>query len=422
MNSPKHLIYLLFLAFACTQAPKERAQTLTKSTPEEAGMISDTLNKIIPHLQYYMDSAYIAGGVVLIAKDNKLVYQQALGFSDRTKSKALQLNHIFRMASMTKPITSVAIMQLYEQGMLKLHDPVSKYIPEFANPKIVENFNKEDSTYNTRPASKEVTIHHLLTHTSGIAYGVFHSVAGPVYAEYGITEAWTTDSITLAMNIPKMGPMPLMHEPGERFTYGTGIDVLGYIVEVVSGLSLDQYFKQHIFEPLGMDDTHFYLPDDKADRLVEMWFTPDFDSVNLLQGIRPDYPVSGAKTYFSGGAGLSGTADDYIQFTSAMLNNGSWNGAQILKPETVQLMMTNQIGDISLSQGEQFGYGGAVYTSDGPFGRKKGRWHWGGYWQTEFWVDPARNITVVILTNAFYSPKSREIYSGIEKLVNNSVM
>ncbi len=347
----------------------------------------------------------------MIAKDDRVIFYESYGYSDRAKTELMDKDAIFRLASMTKPITSVAIMQLVEQGLIGLQDPVSKYIPEFSNMGVIQNFNKTDSTYETVPVQNEITIHHLLTHTAGFAYGLFDPVAGAVYADFGITEAWSEDSVTLAMNIPKFGQLPLMHEPGKAFTYGVNIDVLGYIVELVSGMPLDEYFEKNIFNPLGMDDTYFYLPEAKAERLVEVWSTED------ISAFPTEYPVRGAKSYFAGGAGLVGTAEDYMRFATALLNKGTLGDAQILKPETVEIMFQNQIGDIRIGEGTGFGYGGMVMIEEDADGRNVGYWGWDGFWQTRFRVDPQNDMVLVLMTNSFPASRSGDVLGGYGKLV-----
>ena len=415
---------LLLFVISCT-APGAKEQTQTAlgvAVPEEVGLIADSLDLIEEHLQWAMDSQFVAGGVALVYRNGKIAYHRAFGFRDREKTDPLTTDDIFRMASMTKPVTTVAVMQLVEQGKLKVDDPVSKYIPEFADAEVLAEFNEADKTWTTRPAQNVLTIHHLLTHTSGIGYGVFDPVAAALYAPHEVVEVWTKDSVTLAGNIPKLGKAPLLHEPGTRFTYGMSIDVLGYIVERVSGLPLDDYMTQNIFEPLGMEDTGFYLPQEKADRLVEVWYTPDFNADQLNGGSPEDYPIAGAQTYFAGGAGLSSTSEDYLKFAGALLNGGSWDGAQILKPETVTLMMQNQIDTVSFGEGEKFGYGGLVHTADGRFGIKEGTFGWDGYWQTHFRVDPKQNMVRILLTNAQNVPKWNQMFDRFDEITNHAVV
>ncbi len=422
----KLLVYcvLLVIAISCSApgAKEQQRSALDIVAPEEAGMIADSLDLIEEHLRWAIDSQFVAGGVALVYRNGQIVYHKAFGFQDSEKTDPLATTDIFRLASMTKPITTVAVMQLYEQGKLKLDDPVSKYIPEFANAQVLDQFNEQDSSWSAKPAANPVTIHHLLTHTSGISYGVFDPVASALYAPHNITEAWTKDSVTLAANIPNMAKAPLLHEPGTRFTYGMSIDVLGHIVEVVSGLPLDEYFRRNIFDPLGMDDTHFYLPEDKASRLVDVWHTPDFAAEMEPLSAGEDYPVAGARTYFAGGAGLSGTAADYLKFAAALLDGGIWNGATILKPETVALMMQNQIGGVSFDEGVKFGYGGLVHTQDGAYGIKQGTFGWDGYWQTRFRIDPRQKVVRILMTNARYTTRWNELFNRFDEIVNHSVV
>ncbi len=423
MNVNHLLIALIVLLYSCNQSSSrnsDSSESSTLSNPESVGMISDSLDNIEKHVQWAIDSQFISGGVALVARNDEIIYHKAIGYSDREKSEKLTTDHIFRMASMTKPVTTVAVMQLYEQGKINLDDPVSKYIPEFANPRVIENFNEQDSSYTTRPAEQEITIHHLLTHTSGLAYG-WEPIAGPINAEFGIVEGWTKDSVLLEDNARKMGALPLLHDPGTKWTYGTSIDVLGRVVEIVSGLPLDQYFAQNIFEPLNMNDTYFYLPGEKSDRLVEVWFTSGIDVNNLPDFISGDYPISGHQTYFPGGAGLSSTSMDYYQFASALINKGEWNGSRILKEETVELMMSNQIDNLFINDEAQFGYGGSVHTNSGTYGRITGRFGWSGFWQTVYWIDPQRDIIGILLTNAINTPKWDELLGGYEGIVNRSV-
>ena len=406
----------LVCIFACsapdtTNETTSESAVLSQADPAAYGLDANELEAIDNHIKWAIDSQYISGAVAMVAKDDHILMYEAYGYSDQSKSKPMQKDAIFRLASMTKPVTSTAIMQLVEQGKIGLNDPVSKYIPEFSDMVVLTNFNESDSSYETVPVQNEITIHHLLTHTSGFAYGLFNPVAGAVYQSVGITEAWTTDSLTLAMNIPKFGKLPLLHEPGEAFTYGVSIDVLGYIVELVSGIPLDEYFARNIFEPLGMEDTYFYLPDEKADRLVDVWLTADVD------GVPVDYPITGARMYFAGGAGLAGTAMDYMKFATALLNKGSLGDAQILKPETVDLMMQNQIGDVRIGEGVGFGYGGLVILEEDADGRNAGFWGWDGFWQTRFRIDPQNDMVFVLMTNSYPAPHSDEVMGGYGKLV-----
>ncbi len=423
MKSHTNLLLISLFLAACaasnTEAPT-RVATFDEVSPETVGLMQDSLDQILPLLSSAIDSQWISGAVVLVSRNGKVAYHTAIGYSDRAKQNAMSKDHIFRLASMTKPITSACIMQLYEQGKLDLEDPVSQYIPEYADVQVIDDFNKEDSSYTTRPPGRPITLHHLLTHTSGMPYGVFHPVAGATYGAFDVNEGWTTEALVLEQNIAKMAARPLMHDPGEAFTYGTNIDVLGRVVEVVSGMPLDEYMRQNIFDPLGMDDTWFYLPEEKAGRLVDVWHTPGYEpGDDAISG--EDYPISGAKTLFMGGAGLSGTAHDYFLFCDAMRQGGARDGAKILKDETVELMTQNQIDTLQLSDGLRFGYGFAVWEETQEWQRDPGSYHWGGYWGTSFWVDPAQDMIVVLQTNVMVG-QGDKFMQRFEEIVNNAVV
>ncbi len=413
-----YVLLVAMLMLSCSESVREeKAELLPNADPAAFGLDTEEIAAIEDHVQWAIDSQFISGAVALIAKEDKILFHKAFGYSNRDKTDSMRTDHIFRMASMTKPITSTAVMQLVEQGKINLDDPVSKYIPEFSNQSVLTDWNSEDSTYSTVPVKNEMTIHHLLTHTAGFAYSLFHPIAGAVYPPFGVTEAWTRDSVKLSENIPKLGEVPLLHEPGSAWTYGVNIDVLGCIVEVVSGLPLDEYFRENIFEPLGMEDTDFYLPDDKADRLVEVWMTNDMDP----EALGTDYPIEGAKSYFAGGAGLVSTSMDYLKFASAILNGGTLGDSQILDPSTVEMMMKNQIDSLRQGPGTGFGYGGSVRLEEDDNGLNPGYWGWDGFWQTRFRIDPQNDLVLILMTNAFGTPKWDQILGGYSNLVVQSI-
>jgi CubicO group peptidase (beta-lactamase class C family) len=417
---------LSLILLACTtQGPPsegEEASVLPVADPETYGLDAEEIAAIEAHMNWVMDSALVSGGVALVAKNDNIIYHKAFGYSDRAKTQTMKKDDIFRWASMTKTVTTTAVMQLVEQGKINVQDPLSKYIPEFADVEVLDTWDESDSSYTTVPAEREITIHHLLTHTSGIPYAVFDPVAGMIYPQFGFYEAWTTDSVTLEENIPKQAQAPLMHQPGEKWTYGTNIDVLGYIVELVSGMPLDEYFEKNIFEPLNMEDAAFYLPEEKADRLVEVWYTEDVNADDMEGFLDPDYPIKGAKTYFPGGAGLVGTAMDYLKFASALLNKGVLGDTRILQESTVDMMLTNQIDTLRLGfPNEGFGYGGLVLLEEDEDGRNVGFWGWDGFWQTRCRLDPQNDMVIILMTNAFSNPKWNEVMGGYDKLVVQAI-
>jgi CubicO group peptidase (beta-lactamase class C family) len=389
---------ILIISFSCRQAtvPKELTD-LIESTPASAQVSEDRLVRIDNMIKQAIDSGWIAGAVGFIARDGKIVYDRSFGVSDVEKKTLMSNDNIFRIASQTKAITSVAVMMLFEEGKFLLDDPISKYIPEFANPVVVDKFNEKDTTYTTVKANREITIRDLLTHTSGIDYaGIGSPHMNAIYAKAGIPTGFVSEKIVLGDKIRKLGKLPLVHQPGEKFTYGLNIDVLGYLVEVLSGESLDQYFHKHIFEPLGMNDTYFYIPASKVGRLVNVTSEDKNHHLVNAPGDFVRYPtVEG--TYYSGGAGLSSTVKDYAIFLQMMLNNGKYNGKTLLARHTVELMTSNQIGDLNLGM-NKFGLGFEITTANGQekLGMSEGSFSWGGYFATNYWADPKEKLVGLI--------------------------
>ena len=271
--------------------------------------------------------------------------------ADNTTGRSLRPDDIFRIASQSKAITATAVMMLWEEGKFDLDDPISKYIPEFKNPQVLDDFQKDDTSYTTVPASGEITIRQLLTHTSGIGYG---GNLDPdmrfrmIYRKAGIFSGLSTADISIEEFVKKLAKIPLHHNPGEKYTYGFGLDVLGYFIEVISDMPFDVFLKERLFDPLGMNDTWFHLPEDKANRLVSLQTKSDKGEWIPLPVKNDDwdYPIKGAKRLFSGGGGLCSTAKDYATFLQMYLNGGELNGIRILSRTTVEYIMTNQIGDL----------------------------------------------------------------------------
>jgi CubicO group peptidase (beta-lactamase class C family) len=286
---------------------------------------------------------------------------------------------------------------LFEEGKFLLDDPISKYIPEFANPRVLDKFNEKDTTYSTIPAIREITVRDLLTHTSGIDYaGIGSGKMRAIYAKSGVPGGFGSNKMVLGEKIRVLGKLPLVHQPGERFTYGLNVDVLGYLVEVLSGETLDKFFHKHIFEPLGMNNTYFYVPSSKSDRLVKVSFV---DKDHHLKNAPPDfvnYPLIDG-TYYSGGAGLSSTIKDYATFLQMMLNKGEYNGKRLLARRTVELMTCNQIGDKNLGN-DKFGLGFQITTARGQarLGISEGSFAWGGYFATTYWADPKERLVCLL--------------------------
>jgi CubicO group peptidase (beta-lactamase class C family) len=411
---------LFLLASLFLLSCKSNIPVLTESSPASVNISGERLARIDNLIRQYIDSGWIAGAAGLIARDGKIVYHKAFGISDSETRKELATDNIFRIASQTKAITSVAVMTLFEQGKFLLDDKISKFIPEFANPTVLAGFDEKEITFTTVPAKREVTIRDLLTHTSGIDYaGIGSPMMRAIYAKAEIPGGFGSEGIFLADRMKALGKLPLVHQPGERFTYGLNVDVLGYLVEVWSGESLDQYFKNHIFGPLGMNDTYFYIPGSKASRLVKV-IADDGKSLTNA-GIEGDYPLLNG-TYYSGGAGLSSTLKDYAIFLQMMLNGGEYNGARILAPRTVELMTSDQLGDIDFGA-NTFGLGFEVTTARGQaqLGVSEGSFSWGGYFGTTYWADPEKKIVGLLFINQF-PLRHGEIQGKFKALVYQSIL
>lgn len=383
------------------------AQNLMPGKPEQAGISSERLGRIDNLVQEYLSTQQIPGAVVLIARQGKIVYQKAYGFSDADTKTPMKTDHIFRIASQTKAITSLAVMMLWEEGKFLLDEPVSKYIPEFKNPRVLVNFNESDSSYSTEPAKSEPTIRQLLTHTSGIDYAAIGSrEMKAIYAKAGVPSGIGNNTGKLADKIKLLAQLPLKHHPGERYTYGLNTDVLGYLVEIWSGMSLDEFFQKRIFLPLGMKDTYFYLPKEKYSRLVTLCETQNGKAVTvkgkIYDQVDPNYPAT-AGTYYSGGAGLSGTIEDYARFLQLFLNGGTYNGTRLLSRKTVELMLTNQVQPPLTTQ---FGLGFGLETASNDYLSvySVGSFSWGGAFSTQYWADPKEKLVALIYTNMYNAP------------------
>lgn len=410
----RSFLVLVFSNIIClvvfTQAPI--AQKLAVAPPSSQKFAEDRLYRIDNMVKGYIDDGQMNGAAALIARNGKIIYYRSFGYDDREARKPLKRNAIFRIASQTKAVTSVAVMMLYEEGKFLLDDPISKYIHSFKNPQVLENFNAQDTTYTTIPAKREITIRNLLNHTSGIGYAQIGSPEfNAIYAKNKITSFLGQGSASLAEDIQKLGALPLMHHPGEKFTYGLNTDVLGYLVEVASGMSLDEFFRKRIFDPLGMKDTYFYLPPDKQARLVTNYYGDSTGKLRKMPidfyssgALNSDYPKSNG-TYYSGGAGLSSTIFDYAIFLQMLLNGGVYNNKRLLSPHTIRLMTINQLGDVDYGV-DRFGLGFNVVTERGsassPMAEKS--YDWGGIFSTKFWVDPKNKMIGLFFKQVWHDP------------------
>lgn len=398
------MVRLTLFILVALVAVRVQAQVFVQAKPETTGFSAERLKRIDVLVNDLIAKQGIPGAVVLIVRNGKIVYHQAYGFSDAEAKKAMQKDNIFRIASQTKAITSLAVMMLWEEGKFLLDEPVSKYIPEFKNPKVLKSFNPADSTFTTETASKEITIRHLLTHTSGIDYAAIGSKEfKAIYAKAGVPSGIGNDKEVLAEKMKILGSLPLKHVPGERFTYGLNTDVLGYLVEIWSGMPFDQFLRKRIFEPLGMNDTWFYLPAEKHARLVPLYSGRDGKlqkaTGNTYDNVDPDYPkLKGS--YFSGGAGLSSTVEDYAKFLQLFLNYGQLNGTRLLSRKTVELMLTNQVASINASP-FGLGFGLETTSNDHTSVVSLGSFSWAGAFNTHYWADPKEKLIGLIFTNVY---------------------
>ena len=367
-----------------------------------AGISQERVAKLDAMLEEAMQKEQVPGLVAMVVKDGKIVYHSAKGMADVESGKAMEKNIIFRIASQSKAITSTAVMMLWEEGRFRLDDPISKYIPEFKNPQVLGTFRYGDTTYSTKPSTKEITIRHLLTHSSGLGYGVIDGDERMkmIYHKAGVMDLFTTENITIGESVKRLAALPLHHAPGAKFTYSEGLDVLGYLIEVVSGMSFDQFLKTRLFDPLGMNDTRFYLDDAQAPRLVTVHTRKDEKWASYpVTFYDPAYPKTGAKAFFSGGAGLSSTTADYAKFLQMYLNGGIYNGKRILSPLTIQTIMTNQVGDLLGDGGKDYGLAFGLVdekgVAQGGIG-SLGTFDWGGYFNTQYFADPETKVIGLI--------------------------
>ena len=388
----KLYIFLVLFVIGCTNSENSRIDLERLKVVEE--LLTDDIN-----------NNKIPGAVVLVGNEKGIVYQKAFGVKNPLTNEKYATNDIFRIASMTKAITSVAVLKLWEDGRINLDDPIEKYIPEFKDTEILETFNEKDSSYTSKPSTKKITIRQLLTHTSGIGYdfidgnpsikAIFHKKKQS-FMKNGVM-CFCDEDITIGEAIRNLADVPLHHEPGEKFTYSMGLDVLGYMIEIVSGKKLDVFYREEIFDPLDMNDTYFYLPDSKKERLVPVQTKKD-DNWVIFEDDRfnENYPVEGERKFFAGGCGLSSTVEDYYKFLSVFINNGKYKGKSFIGKQTNDLLFQNQLPDT-------FGFGiglalGIVLEKDlknggtGTAGTLLG----GGYWNTGCFTDPNDKVIGII--------------------------
>ena len=393
---------LLALALALLLAPAlAPAQVLPPIEPEHVGLSSERLARIDSVFTAYVDRDALPGAVVLVARDGAVAYHEAFGLRDREAGDPMPTDAIFRIASQTKALISVGIMILQEEGRLLITDRLGQYFPEFAETTVAEP--RDDGGYDVVPAMRPITLRDLLTHTAGIGYG--YGPAADRWAEAGIQGWYFADrDEPIAATVERMAALPMDAQPGERFVYGYSTDILGAVIERASGMPLDAFLRDRILDPLGMDDTHFYLPRSKRDRLATVYGRTDSTGLDRapdrggMEG-QGQY-VDGPRRSFSGGAGLLSTADDYARFLQMLLNGGELDGVRVLSPKTVELMTTDHIDGRYGAPGLGFGLGFEITEDVGARGvpGSVGEFGWGGAYHSTYWVDPLEGLVVVYFT------------------------
>ena len=394
-SSPFARGLVILLATVAVHAAALARSDVPVAKPERAGMSAERLNQMTPAMQGVVDQGKYAGVVTLVARHGKVVYFDAVGKQDKETGKPMAKDSIFRIYSMTKPITGVAMMILFEQGKWQLNDPVAKFIPEFKDLQVYSGA-APDGKAILEPQTHPMTMRELMSHTAGFTYGFFSDT--PV--DRLQREASVLDNdITLEEMIRRLAKLPLNSQPGAQWQYSVAVDIQGYIVEKLSGMRFDEFLAQHIFRPLKMVDTGFHVPADKLGRLAQV-YNIDKEGKLIVEsgGFNRDY--SQHPTFLSGGGGLVSTATDYYRFCQMLLNGGELDGVRLLSPLTVELMRSNAIGEHNVGlagRGTKFGLDFAIYTdpvgAGGYYG--EGTYFWGGAAGTWFWIDPVRDLIVI---------------------------
>jgi CubicO group peptidase (beta-lactamase class C family) len=392
--------FILSACLAACVCPALLAIDLPTAKPEALGISPDRLARIGTAVDAGIADKRIAGMVTLVIRHGQVCWFDARGNADREAGKPMRTDTIFRICSMTKPIVSTAVMMLYEEGKFTLEDPISKFIPEFKNPRVLVKPASGDAT--TVPAKAEITIRDLLRHTSGLTYP-WNATLGQAYDDADVSSGLIQYDGTIADFVKHLAGVPLLFNPGDRWEYSLSVDVLGRLVEIVSGEPLDQFLKTRILDPLGMTDTSFYIPDDKVARLATVYTYYDakglnrFPDIPIVEGpfsYSADYPYHGPRKLFSGGAGLCSTAMDYARFCQMMLNGGQLGNVRLLSRKSVELMSHDQLGSINPEMGFGLGFGVEGKAPLPEIG-SPGSYRWGGFYYTSFEIDPKEDLIVI---------------------------
>ena len=421
--SLSNLVFSLALVFSLNAQPLG-ATSFEAVSPETVGISGDRLDRLSHAFQKYVEDEKLPGSTILVARKGKIAYLESFGFRDIESKSPLRDDAIFRIASQSKAIVSVGVMVLQEEGKLLIGDPVGKYLPAFNKTTVAE---KTDDGYKVVDAKRKITIRDLLTHTAGIGYG-----GGPGKDQWeaaGITGWYFADrKEPIQETIERLAALPFDAQPGERFVYGYNTDILGALIEVVSGQPLDKFLAERILDPLQMKDTHFYLPRGKKDRLATVYSSSS--DGGLERAPNPGHMVGqgayldGPRKSFSGGAGLLSTANDYARFLQMLLNGGSLDGARILSPSSVSLMTVDHIGEIEFGgRGVGFGLGFSILKDLGARGTPGavGEFGWGGAYHSTYWVDPVNDLVVVYFTQLIPA-RGVDDHSKLRSLIYQAVI
>ena len=404
---------------AATLAPE-----MERARPSEVGMSADALSKIVPALQQLVDGERIPGAIVMVARHGKIVLDDCVGWRDVEAGIPMESDSILRFYSMTKAVTSVAVMMLVEEGRIGLDDPVSKHVPGLAGLRVFTE--KVGDDLKQVDAHREMTVRDLLRHTSGLTYGFFGD--SPIDREYQ-TVGVLDDSGTLQDMVDKLAKMPLLYQPGTRFNYSVSTDLLGHVIEQVSGQGLDEFFDQRVFQPLGMRDTAFHVAVEKLDR-----FANNYGPRQTQAGIKVIDHADNSKfarrlNLLSGGGGLVSTAPDYMRFCQMLLNDGEFGGERLLNASTVQEMTKNQLPAEAfpltldgVREGVGFGLGFSVVMDITDWTKRchLGEYGWGGAASTHFWISPEDDLAVVVLTQ--FMPFSFQLENVVKPLVYEAIV
>jgi CubicO group peptidase (beta-lactamase class C family) len=418
----------LALSAQAPPAPKAPSAPAARVAPASVGVSAERLTRLHDGMQGFVDRHEVSGIVTLVAREGKVVDLHANGFQDIEKQTPMKTDSIFRIASMTKPMTSVAIMMLYEENKLFLTDPVSKYIPAFKSSMVIEDGKPV-------PARRAITIRDLLSHRSGITYGFLNGgVAGNGYRKNGVTDGLTSTTMTLEEGINKLAAEPLVSQPGDRFNYSLGVDVLGRVVEVVSGQPFNVFLRERIIKPLKMVDTDFIVPESKWSRFVTVYSPDGKGGIRAMNDpetfgntvMSPWALYKEGRTYFSGGAGLASTASDYARFANMLVNGGTLDGVRLLSPKTIEFMTMSHTSELTpplqlLGAGVNFGLGFRVVTdvaSTQTLG-SNGLYGWSGIYGTNFWVDPKEKLVAIMMVNKYPGPT---VAASFQPLVYQSLV